>query len=921
MNYTAPARVNPIITHPEERRLALDGQWRFRLDPDDLGLAAQWFAHDEAIADPIRVPGCWQGQGFGGDGNDTVWDFRLETRTLRATYTGTGWYAHAFRPLDAWRDCRLWLNFGGVHPGCEVWVNGVRVGENNLPLAPFGLEITEQVRFDADNTVVVRVHEAFRELGLAYNWQGHWSGLYRGVDLRATGPSHIRFFGGCPDVDGELIRITAHICPGGCRVNESLVEVTPLTHAGPPVTAEETVSGEQHTLDLAVPSPELWRPESPHLYQVNFALLADGQVSDAYSVRVGFVKLSTRGKQFCINDEPYYMRGTGDFLSCPETGCPDTDRDRWRRKLRALRDYGYNYVRCQSYVYGPEYYDAADELGLLVQSEMGMLGGWGGHNQWHVYQWPPPTPAFRELLRSQWNYIVQRDASNPSANLYCMSNELGANTLFPRVARRCERETKATKPSAMVIWTDGGLNESLPQDFVNVEASKDNDSALPLIQHEFRWWSSFPDVRIEGKYSGAMRPYAAQIAREAAAHHGIAHVLERAAEASQRLQFVEAKAKMEACRRDSPTLAGICHFNAMDANPSPQGIIDEFYERKYADAATWQQTNGDTVVLCSLGFDDRVLTAGETLRCDFSVSDFSHPPLQPGELEWELACPDAPLANGRIALQSTPFRTCPAGEIEVRIPSVSRPTRAWLEARIGDGERTVKNRWDLWLFPNAVSLPEGLALGGIPEHTWLQTLPDLPKPAPPLADARAVLTERLTPDLVDYMRQGGRVILAASEGLTRPFNPKLGSALGRYFFTPPANYPPYEDGHDGVTVNPHRMLGDLPHEGFADLQFFRVIASAPPLDLEPLGLTHAEPVIRVMHSYPAGRSLGYLIEGSVGDATPGRLIVCALQLDQSWPEARCVLAALCRYAVGTLPPAPAVSDEAIEALVGGTDLP
>jgi len=134
------------------------------------------------------------------------------------------------------------------------------------------------------------------------------------------------------------------------------------------VCAETSIPVDQQTVchEIAVPDPQRWSPDSPALYEVDVRLLHDGLVMDAMTERIGFVKLSTRGRQFLINGEPYYLRGTGDFLSCPETGCPDTDRDRWRRKLRALRDYGYNYVRCQSYVYGPEYYDIADEVGNLT---------------------------------------------------------------------------------------------------------------------------------------------------------------------------------------------------------------------------------------------------------------------------------------------------------------------------------------------------------------------------------------------------------------------------------------------------------------------------------------------------------------------------------------------------------------------------
>ena len=60
-------------------------------------------------------------------------------------------------------------------------------------------------------------------------------------------------------------------------------------------------------------------------------------------------------------------------------------------------------------------------------------------------------------------------------------------------------------------------------------------------------------------------------------------------------------------------------------------------------------------------------------------------------------------------------------------------------------------------------------------------------------------------------------------------------------------------------------------------------------------IKRADPIIRVMHSFPAGRSLGYLVEASLG---AGGLIVCALGLNHQWPEARYLLARVCEYAAG-----------------------
>ena len=221
---------------------------------------------------------------------------------------------------------------------------------------------------------------------------------------------------------------------------------------------------------------------------------------------------------------------------------------------------------------------------------------------------------------------------------------------------------------ALVIWTAGGWNEDLPGDFVDAEAEYDAKCSRPLIQHEWRWWSSYPDVRIMRKYSGAVRPYAAEIAQEAASRQGLAHLLPQFAANSQRLQFLEAKAKMEMRRRDFPRLAGISQYSAADLNPSPQGILDEFYDRKYVDGATWLQTNGDTVILSSLQLDDRALSAGSTRQCRFFVSDFSHPAMTAPTVTWRLVAGDETLASGQLSYAHRPYCTCPAGVTGDRCP-------------------------------------------------------------------------------------------------------------------------------------------------------------------------------------------------------------------------------------------------------------
>lgn len=189
--YLATVRVNPVLLHPDERRQSLSGEWRFRLDPGDRGLQEKWHENIDILRGKIAVPGTWQGQGFGSDDPEVIWDFRLEARTLRATYTGTAWYGRRFLLPEGWAGSRVCLNLGGVHPSADLWLNGVKLGEHHAPFVPFGLEITDLIRPGQENTLAVRVYEANRDLGLSFNWQGNWSGLYRDVEADGDRPEFL----------------------------------------------------------------------------------------------------------------------------------------------------------------------------------------------------------------------------------------------------------------------------------------------------------------------------------------------------------------------------------------------------------------------------------------------------------------------------------------------------------------------------------------------------------------------------------------------------------------------------------------------------------------------------------------------------------------------------------------------------------
>lgn len=889
-----PVSVNPVLRNVSEEILDICDGWYFKLDPEDIGIKEKWYLQENIFSSKISVPGCWQGQGFGYDDViDKVWDFRIKTKIFRASYHGTGWYSRLFKIPEKWKAKKIWVFFGGIHPHAEVWLNGKFLGNHSGPFVPFAFDITGVVNKETENFLVVRVSEKNRWLGLAYNWCGFWSGLYRNVELVATEKTWIEHLFIHPDIEKKFMNFMI-ITKGD--IEEFLINVEIKDPSGKVcATAERNISCGKNIFKVPIKNVQAWFPETPHLYRVDVQIIKNEQILDCRSEKVGFLKLSTKDKHILINERPYYMFGTGDFAVNPETGCPDTNRERWFRKLSILREYGYNYVRCQSYVPTPEYLDVADEVGLIVQSETGMMGAWGGHCHYHQYQWPQPHTDKRRLLRMQWNATVMRDVNHVSANFYCMSNEHYNDPLYPQTAWRCYHETKAIKPSCFVIWTDGRVKKikGTPLDFYCAEANLDKKVSLPLIQHEFRWWTSFPDIRKKGKFNGAIRPYALEIAEENAKKANLEHLLPELIVNSQKLQFIEAKTKLEQIRRDNPALAGICHFTAMDIGFSPQGIIDEFYERKLFSPEQWRQITNQTVVMIDAEFDDRIYTAGSTFEKNVFISDFSYPGLEKPIVRWTISTSYG-ILKGEFSYKPVAFRTVKAGRIIARLPQVSKPEKIQISVTVRDNGRVFENNWNYWLFPEIPESEMDIFVYDKPLRTWVKTLPQkflkpnmLEKVSPEI-----LVSEKFDRRLAQYVCEGRKLILAVPEGFTRPFFPKLGLTKGRYFFTCPANYPTYEDGNTGTIVINYQVLGDFPHENFCDLQFYRMLAEYPPIDLRPFGKLNQEPVIRSFSTCFRMYPLAYLVEFSYKN---GHIIITSLNLDQKLPEARYLLSQIIQY--------------------------
>ena len=142
--------------------LEFDNAWRFKPDPDEIGIGEQWFAPelDEAGWSVVRsdTGRGWESQGFPG-------------------YLGYGWYRQTVRaPANAAELENLRLFFAAVDEQAEVYVNGKKAFEhtckstgmhiNTLWCKPFAFDPKPFLEPGKDNLIAVRVHNSLRMGGI-----------------------------------------------------------------------------------------------------------------------------------------------------------------------------------------------------------------------------------------------------------------------------------------------------------------------------------------------------------------------------------------------------------------------------------------------------------------------------------------------------------------------------------------------------------------------------------------------------------------------------------------------------------------------------------------------------------------------------------------------------------------------------------
>ncbi|WP_409267791.1 glycoside hydrolase family 2 protein [Massilia sp. BHUDP2] len=362
----------------------------------------------------VNVPGAW---------NSAAPELRY--------YDGLIWFQRKFN-AQALSGKRAFLRFEAVNYRAYVYLNGKEVGRHEGGFTPFVLEVTELLRA-GDNRLVVGVdstHDAQSIPTSITDWD-LYGGITRKVALITT-PSTF--------IDDAMVQLRADgRIAGEVRLQGPQAanqEVSVAIGALATVRATTDASG-RASFELAAPKGlERWSPEKPTLYEVRFSA-----AGDAVRDRVGFRTIAVKGNQILLNGKPVWLRGIS--LHEEEFG-PNPARNMTESSSRALlheikHGLGANYVRLSHYPHSETTVRLADEMGLLVWSEIPVY--------WTV-DWDNPA-VLRKALAMQAETIY-RDRNRASVIMWSVGNETPVADARTRFHSAMADNVRKLDPSRLV---------------------------------------------------------------------------------------------------------------------------------------------------------------------------------------------------------------------------------------------------------------------------------------------------------------------------------------------------------------------------------------------------------------------------------------------------------------------------------------
>ncbi len=339
------------------------------------------------------------------------------------TVGGIGWYRKTFKLSPGQKNKRLVIYFEGVYMNADIWVNGHLIGKNPYGYTSFYFDITDKVDNDKNNVIAVQV----KNVDVTSRWYSG-SGIYRHVWLKAYQSVHVAVWGTSittPKVEQSSadINTKTKVLNEGNKLSNVIFTTKIVSPSGKIVatkTSTQSINAAgffEFDNTTSIKNPVLWSTTTPQLYTCISEIFINGILNHSVKEKFGIRSISFNTTEgFLLNGKSVKLKGACFHHDNGPLGSKSYDAAEVR-KVRLLKESGFNAIRCSHNPPAPAFLNACDSLGMLVIDEaFDMWDGIKDAGDYHLF--------FNEWWQKDIISIVHRDRNHPSIIMWSIGNEI-----------------------------------------------------------------------------------------------------------------------------------------------------------------------------------------------------------------------------------------------------------------------------------------------------------------------------------------------------------------------------------------------------------------------------------------------------------------------------------------------------------------
>lgn len=348
---------------------------------------------------------------------------------------GIGNYEKQILIEERWKGKRLFLKFEGANSVTDLFINGKHIGNHKGGYTAFVFEITDNVDYGKNNTMLIRVNNAenldIMPLVGDFNFYG---GIYRDLKLFVTDQACISplDYASCgvylvqETVNREKAIINAKVNISNRIADRDLALAITVTDGKREIVSANKVfnakanSDFQLEMPFEVNKPRLWNGvEDPFMYTAEITLLHNGKVIDRITQPLGLRFFTTDPeKGFFLNGKHLQLRGVCRHQDRAEIGNM-LQKHHHEEDVKLMLEMGANALRLSHYPQAKHIYDILDKAGVVVWSEIPFVGPGGYEDKGFVN-----SDAFRANGKEQLKEMIRQYYNHPSILFWGLFNEL-----------------------------------------------------------------------------------------------------------------------------------------------------------------------------------------------------------------------------------------------------------------------------------------------------------------------------------------------------------------------------------------------------------------------------------------------------------------------------------------------------------------